>query len=96
MEHPSNLGSSKRRISGSTGLKDSQVYPPEYGHQVFRQWQPTFHALLAKLHEEGEDMAEDDINWESWLAAVKESHFKEAGLEELAAFLNLPLNKFLH
>ena len=89
---PCSRGSDKKRVTGSTGLKDSQVYPVGYGRAVQR-----VHSFASMSEEflRTNDGIDLDIDWTEWLSARQRCHFEEARLNELAEFLQLPHDRFL-
>ena len=94
--YPPDPTSGKPRVVGKPkGLKGSQAYPIEYARSVFREWD--FHET--KRQQESATMGEDDSDsdcdtpWAEWYSVHRKCLWPEAELEELAEFLNIPMDK---
>ena len=81
----------KRRISGASGLKESQVYPAAYGRAVFDEWSAARQLQVIDSDSDGDSEAE--IPWAEWTIAQKATQWPELRLHELQEFMPVPLDK---
>ena len=79
----------KRRISGASGLKQSQIYPALYGQEVYRQWSEN--PVAATFDNESDSDAE--CPWDEWRAAQQQTQWSELRIEELLSFLPVPADR---
>ena len=86
----------KRRVSGSSNLKDSQVYPVEYGRACFRIWHEN--PQMSFVWFEMESDSDEEIDWEAWQRAQNDDLHQtllHADLDEVAEFLHIPVDHLM-
>ena len=88
---PGDQATGKRRISGAQGLKDSQVYPREYGEAIHDLWEK--HAQTLEIEEEVS--SDEDLPWQEWSAATHGCDWPETRLTEVAELIGVPSDSFL-
>ena len=88
---PMDEGNMKRRVSGCSDLKDTQVYPPEYGAAVHDNWQQ----FGDTMPDDESVSSDDELPWNEWKAAAQMCNWAELNFEELEEFAGVPSESLL-
>ena len=80
-----------KKVTGNpVALAASQEYPVEYCKQVHRLWQTQF-AMGSRPSLPGhQDVYDEDVPWDSWLANRAACDWPECRYEEVAEFTGVP------
>ena len=76
----------KLHVTGTAALKDSQVYPRQYGQTVYKHWR----SHVGEDEEDADWPRHDNVNWETWRSAHALVDWTDANLNDAAEFLSLP------
>ena len=91
---PHDPATMRRRVSGASGLEETQFYLAAYGAAVFDLWKQCY-ATVDMDAIRSEDLDEAPVPWGDWLVAAPSANFDEADLDSLAAMLNVPTDRLV-
>ena len=83
----------RRRVSGAEGLKETQVYPQDYGRAVHAEWDEATNGILETP--EAESDSDMDMPWEEYAATFHRCSWKELELRSIAEMLNIQMDRLL-
>ena len=92
---PADSVTGKKRVTGlPAGLKPSQVYPPAYAENVFKEWYIFRSINQGYLTEMDDDeLLEHGVGWDIYSTARCACDWKDSRLHGLVALLNRPMGK---